>query len=216
MKITAKLSEGVLTLALPSRIDTTNASEVEEGLKKAIEAHQGFEELNLDAKGLEYISSVGLRVLLRLRRAHGDMMVTEVKPEVYDIFEMTGFTEMMEVRKGYRTISIEGCPLIGEGYFGKVYRISPDAIVKMYFRTPGPEMSIKERSRAKMAFVLGIPTAISYEVVRIAGTENTFGSVFELVDAKSMDSIMKKEPNRIKEMEDVYCNLLKTISATKV
>ncbi|MCR5491611.1 MAG: phosphotransferase, partial [Bacilli bacterium] len=47
-------------------------------------------------------------------------------------------------------------------------------------------------------------------------TENTFGSVFELVDAKSMDSIMKKEPNRIKEMEDVYCNLLKTISATKV
>lgn len=216
INIKSNLQGNELTLFLNERIDTTNALEVEESLNHAIEASGPFEKLILDACHLVYISSVGLRVLLRLKKAYPEFEIINASNDVYDVLEMTGFTSMMEVRKAYRVLSIEGCPLIGEGYFGRVYRISPDTIVKMYFRTPGTAMPIKERERAKMAFILGIPTAISYEVVRIDGTDDTYGAVFELVDAQSMDGIMKKDPSRNGEMADIYFNLMKTIFNTKV
>ena len=45
---------------------------------------------------------------------------------------MTGFAEMIEIRKAYRTVSVNGCEVIGAGANGKVYRIDPDTIIKVY------------------------------------------------------------------------------------
>ena len=216
MEVSGKILDGALVIAMPPRIDTTNANEAEEAITAVIDANGEFDKLVLDCDKMEYISSVGLRVLLRLKKAHDEFELINVSSDVYDILDMTGFTSMMDVQKAYRVVSIEGCPLIGSGYFGRVYRISPDSIVKMYFRTPGTAMPLKERQRAKMAFVLGIPTAISYEVVKIAGTEDTYGSIFELVDAESMDGIMKAHPERDEEMGKIYAGLMKTIFDTKV
>ena len=51
----------------------------------------------MDCSDLEYISSAGLRVILRLRKQDSELKVTNVSSEVYEIFDMTGFTEMMEI-----------------------------------------------------------------------------------------------------------------------
>ena len=117
-----------LTFFLNGRINSTNASTVEGEINDVISA-QLPECLIIDCGELEYISSAGLRIMLRLRKSYPEFKVVNVSPEVYDIFEMTGFTEMMEVRKAYREVSVEGCELIGSGANGQVYRLTKEEVL---------------------------------------------------------------------------------------
>ena len=115
-------------IALSGRIDSANAAATEQEIASLLDGYTDAA-LTVDAEALEYISSAGLRVLLRLRKQHSDMKIVNVCLEVYEVFEMTGFTEMMPISKAYRKVSVEGCEVIGQGANGKVYRIDPDTIV---------------------------------------------------------------------------------------
>ena len=177
-----KNEDGALVISIKGRIDSTNAPELENEIRKVREGQQDLSVV-IDCEELEYISSAGLRVLLRLQQETGDLKLINVSSEVYEVFDMTGFAEIMEVHKAYRTISVEGCEVIGEGANGKIYRIDLDTIVKVYLNPDAlPEIN-RERELAHIAFVLGVPTAIPYDVVRIEG--GGYGSVFELLDAES-------------------------------
>jgi anti-sigma B factor antagonist len=86
-----------LTLALEGRLDTMTAPELEAELKKSLD---GVETLNLDFSKLEYISSAGLRVLLsahKLMTAKGGMKVTNVNEIVKEVFEVTGFADILTI-----------------------------------------------------------------------------------------------------------------------
>ena len=120
-----------MTIKLNGQIDSTNAALVEKDIMAQLKA-QDDSVVIFDASDLEYISSAGLRVLLRVRKSYSDMRITGVKPEIYEIFDMTGFTEMMQVEKAYRVVSIEGCEEIGRGANGTIYRIDQDNVVKVY------------------------------------------------------------------------------------
>ena len=91
-----RTDKNILYINLEGKIDATNAPEFEEKISEIKNANQGMHTV-LDADKLEYISSAGLRVLLRMRKAEPDLAIINVSPEVYSVFEMTGFTEMMEV-----------------------------------------------------------------------------------------------------------------------
>lgn len=201
-----------LYLCLEGRIDTNNAAAVEADCKKVIDANPGLSYV-LDAENLVYISSAGLRVILRLRKDHADLQLINASSEVYDILEMTGFTEMLPVQKAYRQLSVEGCTLIGQGSNGLVYRIDPETVVKVY-RNPDalPEIQ-NERELARKAFVSGINTAIPYDVVKVG---NSYGSVFELLSAKSLSKLLKAHPENLEEYLHVFVRLLKQIHATEV
>ncbi|MBR5049050.1 MAG: STAS domain-containing protein, partial [Erysipelotrichaceae bacterium] len=110
-EVTEKQDNGKLIIGLSGRIDTSNAQEVEQSIRTILEK-QPAETVILDCEKLEYISSSGLRVLLRLHKEISDLRMINVSSEVYEIFEMTGFTEMMTVEKAYRTVSVEGCEVI--------------------------------------------------------------------------------------------------------
>jgi len=126
---------------------------------------------------------------------------------------MTGFTEMMEVQKAYRQISVEGCEIIGQGANGKVYRIDPDTIVKVYLNPDSlPEIQ-RERELARTAFVLGIPTAIPYDVVRVG---DGYGSVFELLNAASFAQLLIRGEKTVEEVAEMSVDLLKQIHGTEV
>ena len=90
------------TVKLSGRIDSANAAEREAALNKDIGDFSGS--LIIDAADLEYISSAGLRVILRIKKAIPDTKIINCKSETYDIFDMTGFTEMMEISKAYREL----------------------------------------------------------------------------------------------------------------
>ena len=96
-------------IELTGRIDSTNSNKLEEEILKEIENYKG--EIIFDAKKLDYISSAGLRVILNIKKKNDETKVINCKPEIYEIFDMTGFVEMMDISKAYREISIENCLL---------------------------------------------------------------------------------------------------------
>ena len=125
------MSDKTVTIPLHGRISSDNSAAVEQEIMSKLEGYDG-NSVVLDASSLDYISSAGLRVILRLKKAYPDITVSNVSSEIYDIFEMTGFTEMMNVEKAYRVVSIEGCEEIGRGANGTIYRIDKDNVVKVY------------------------------------------------------------------------------------
>jgi uncharacterized protein (TIGR02172 family) len=196
------------TIKLSGRIDSANAAEREAELNKEIGDYSGI--LIIDAAELEYISSAGLRVILRIKKAVPDTKIINCTPETYDIFDMTGFTEMMDISKAYRVLSVEGCEIIGEGANGIVYRTDPDTIVKVYKNPDSLEEIHNERELARKAFVMGIPTAIPYDVVKVG---NLYGSVFELLNAKSFGKLINAgEP--VEELAKASVGILKTMHST--
>ncbi len=194
------------------RIDSNNAAEIEREIFASLSDKTGSAVV-LDAGELAYISSAGLRIILRLKKACPDLCIRDVSPEIYEIFEMTGFTEMMKVEKAYRVVSIDGCEVIGRGANGTIYRIDQDNVVKAYNNADALEDIQHEREVAKLALILGIPTAISYDVVRVG---DSYGSVFELLNARSFSQILADEPERIEWCADEYVALLKKIHGTVV
>ena len=200
------------TVRLAGRIDSGNAAQTEQAILAQL-AGQTSGAVTLDAAGLEYISSAGLRVILRLKKSFRDLRIVNVSSEVYEILEMTGFTEMMEVEKAYRVVSVAGCEEIGRGANGTIYRIDKDNVVKVYNNADALADIQHEREVAKLALILGIPTAISYDVVRVG---NSYGSVFELLNARSFAKILKSEPEKLDWCVDEYVKMLKTIHGTLV
>ncbi|MGX8773978.1 MAG: ATP-binding protein [Bacillota bacterium] len=201
-----------IKLLLSGRIDSTNAGEVDAEVKSIADGGAALPVL-IDAAGLEYISSAGLRVLLRLRKTNEKIHIINVNPEIYEIFDMTGFTQMMTIDRAYRTVSIEGCEVIGRGANGTIYRIDHDNVVKVYNNADALEEIQHEREVARLALILGIPTAISYDVVRVG---DSYGSVFELLDAKSFSKIIATEPERLDWCVEEYVDMLKKIHGTLV
>lgn len=213
MPIYYETNEGTLIVRLPQRIDTSSVSAVESELTLIL-SNNPHDSLIFDATDLSYISSVGLRLVLKCKKENPSLVVENVSTEVYDIFEMTGFTQILKVVKKFREISIEGCPLIGKGAYGKVYRLSPDTIVKSFFRGNPLSDIERERNLAKEAFVLGIPTAISYDIVKIK--EEKLGSVYELIASDSLLDAFLKNPDQYDHYLSQYIQLLDQMRNTKV
>lgn len=201
-----------IIINLKGRIDTNNSETVNDEifniLKDSIENHI----VEIDAKDLEYISSAGLRVILKLRKQEPSLKIVNASSEIYDIFEMTGFSEMIPISKALRTLSVDGCTIIGRGAKGIIYRYDEETIVKVYINPESlPEIQ-NERNLARKAFVLGIPTAISYDVVKVG---DSYGSVFELLDASSYTELIKSDPENFNQYVKEYANLLRLIHTTR-
>ena len=211
--VNGKLTDDGLVINLCGHIDSTNAGAAEAEITRLREENPA-KNITIDCEDLAYISSAGLRILLRLRKSVKDLSVINVSSEVYDVFEMTGFTEMIDIRKAYRKISVEGCEVIGQGANGKIYRIDADTIVKVFLNPDSLEEIKRERELARTAFVLGIPTAIPYDVVRIEG--GGYGSVFELLDAKSFVKLLIDGDRSVDELAEMSIDLLKLIHSTEV
>ena len=163
MKFT--VADNRLKIFLSGRIDSNNVAEIEKSVQNIVKENPGCK-LNFDADELKYISSAGLRFLLKFSKTHGKISVENVSKEIYDIFEMTGFTRLFDVQKKLRNVSIEGCELVGTGLSSKVYRIDADTVIKVYDVNVPYYKITREIDLAKKAFLAGIPTAISYDIVR--------------------------------------------------
>jgi len=207
-----KQEDGILTIELGGRIDSSNSQQAEAEITE-ICGKCGGDAVVVDLEDLEYISSAGLRVILRLKKSHPELKIVNASSEVYDIFEMTGFTEMIPIEKAYRKLSVDGCEVIGQGSNGKVYRIDRDTIIKVYMNPDSLPDIHRERELARKAFVMGIPTAIPYDVVKVG---EGYGSVFELLNAKSFSKLIVAEPENTDHYIELYVDLLKKIHATEL
>lgn len=204
-------NNNTLTIQLDDRIDTTNAVEVEQQIFTLIDTYKP-QNLVLDAKALSYISSVGLRAVLKLKKSIAHTQVVNVSPDVYDIFQMTGFTDMMEIKKALREISVDGCEIIGKGGHGTVYRLGEDTIVKLYREKEPLDEIEREISYAKKAFVYGIPTAISYDMVKCG---DRYGVVFELINADTLSNRIYADSEGFEGYSEKYSAIVKQLHQTQ-
>ena len=181
------------TVKISGKIDANNAKQFENELLAAAVGSNVI----LDAGELEYISSAGLRVLLKLKKqSGGEVSVINVSPEVYDIFDVTGFTNILNVKKALRSISTEGLEIIGKGATGSVYRIDRETIIKVFNPNVGLTMINNEGRKAKNAFVFGVPTAISYDTVKVG---DCYGVIYELLDAEDLLNVVRKDKAHISD-----------------
>ena len=97
LNINKQAENGKLVIALEGRLDTTTAPQLEESMKESI---NGVTELVMDFEKLEYISSAGLRVLLscqKIMSKQGSMKVIHVSDLIKEIFEVTGFIDILTI-----------------------------------------------------------------------------------------------------------------------
>ena len=207
-----EIENGKVIACLEGRIDSTNAPRLQEELEEILAWHPG-QTLEIDAGALEYISSAGLRVLLKLRKEQDGLTVRNVSPEVYEILQMTGFTDLMDVKKKLREFSVEGCEIVGRGAVGTVYRVDEDTIVKVYESPDSLPMIENEQKRAKQAFRKGIPTAISYDVVKVG---DKYGSVFEMLKAATYNDLVIRQPERLDEIVRQYARFIREMHAVEM
>ena len=212
MDVTYRLDKDILYIAIEGRIDASNAAAAEEkvfGIKK----ENPGKHVVVDADKLEYISSAGLRVILRLRKEEPKLAIINVAADVYEVLDMTGFTDMVTVEKAYKRMSVEGCEFIAKGANGAVYRYNDETILKTYFAKDAlPEIK-QERENARRAFVLGINTAIPYGIVRVG---DGYGTVTELLNATSVTKLIRANSEDMTQAAKYYIDMLKNIHSTQV
>ena len=144
---------------IKGKIDSTNAADFENELMAAKPSE-------LDASQLEYISSAGLRVLLKLTKAVGDVTVNNVSSEVYEIFDVTGFTEILNVKKAFREIDLTGKEILGKGGNGTVYRLDAETIVN--------RISEKSVPKTGLYFCVNIVSIRQYSFSDITPSDSIF------------------------------------------
>ena len=212
MDVAYRLDKDILYISVEGRIDASNAAVAEDKIFNIKKENPG-KHIVVDADKLEYISSAGLRVILRLRKEEPNLAIINVAADVYEVFDMTGFTDMVTIEKAYQRMSVEGCEFIAKGANGAVYRYDAETIVKTYFAKDAlPEIK-QERENARRAFVLGINTAIPYGIVRVG---DSYGTVTELLNATSVTKLIRENPDDLTQAVKYYVDMLKNIHSTQV
>ena len=114
--------------------------------------------------------------------------------------------------KEYRKISVDGCKRIGKGAKGDVYRYDDELIVKVYNEKNTYKDVEREIELARTAFVMGLPTAISFGIVSVG---EKYGAMFELIEAKTLSELIAKNPEHVEYYAGIMAQLAHQIHHTE-
>lgn len=120
----------------------------------------------------------------------------ELIKHVNFIWPGTFDSEKARYRK-YREVSVDGCKLIGRGAKGDVYRYDDELVIKVFNQNNTYHDVEREIAMSRRAFILGIPTAISFGIVSVG---DRYGAMYELVDSETISSCIARAPGQV----DVY------------
>ena len=210
MQIQTVFNGAVATVHIEGSINSGNA----DAASDALAALPGdARSVLVDAAALDYLSSAGLRVLLALKKRCGQeksFRIIHVNADVMGIFDMTGFSEIMDIEPAARKITLDGCEVIGRGACGECYRIDDETIIKLYYDDTDPSVIEHEKSIAKKAFVMGIPTAISYDIVEAEGRR---GVVYEMIRSQTLCELIRADSANTDRYIAMYADVCRKIHA---
>ena len=121
-------------------------------------------------------------------------------------------SEKARFRK-YKEISIEGCKLIGRGAKGDVYRYDDEFAVKVYNQNNTYHDVEQEIALSRRAFILGIPTAISFGIVSIG---SQYGAMYELVESETFSQCIARAPGQVETYARMMAELAHRIHDVEV
>ncbi len=165
-------------------------------------------------KNLEYISSAGLRVLLKVKKQKKiEAEINNVSDEVYDIFEVTGFTQLFKVSRKMRAIFLERTELVIRSLNGGIYAQKDDTMVKVFNKGISLNEVKKERESAQTAMIAGVPTLIPFDVVTVG---DCYGIIYESAGSTTLAGAIKKDPGKLPELAEKFADFLHEIHGIEV
>ena len=115
--------------------------------------------------------------------------------------------------KKYKEVSVEGCRLIGRGAKGDVYRYDDELVIKVFNRNNTYHDVEREISLSRKAFIMGIPTAISFGIVSVG---SRYGAMYELVDSATVSKYIAANPAQVETYARMMAELAQTIHSIEV
>jgi uncharacterized protein (TIGR02172 family) len=206
MELTQTQIGDTQVLQLRGRLDATSARDLDRDWVSA-----DTRQVTLDLQHCDYVSSAGLRIFMRLQReakAKGAALtLSGVSPAVYDVLDLTGLTKLFDVRRKAREVSLDGLEFLSAGLCGQVFRLDAETIIKLYNPGVAPHVAEQEKEFARAAFVAGVPTALSYDVVSCG--ERT-GVVYEMLDAVQLSALIRQHPQQVEHYATVLAEVAQT------
>ena len=115
--------------------------------------------------------------------------------------------------KKYREVSIDGCVQIGHGAKGDVYRYDDELVIKVYNQNNSYHDVEMEITQSRQAFILGIPTAISFGIVSVG---DRYGAMYELVNSSTISKCIARYPDQLEAYANIMADLARLIHNTEV
>ncbi len=210
MLITANRSGAALELSLEGRLDSNTAAHLEKAL-----VLEGVTALTLNMAQCGFVSSAGLREILRAQKhmtaRGGSLTLSGVSRDVREVLDVTGFSKFLTIRNKVRQISIDGLEFISAGACGECYRLDRETVVKLYNEGTDPRVAEQEKEFARAAFVLGIPTAISFDIVACG---NRTGVIYEMLDAQTLSALIRSNLDQVDEHAKTLASVARNIHET--
>lgn len=107
--------------------------------------------------------------------------------------------------KKYKEVSVDGCKLLGRGAKGDVYRYDDELVIKVFNKNNTFSDVEREIALSRSAFVLGVPTAISFGIVSVG---NRYGAMYELVDSETISQCIARAPGKV----DTYAKIMSDVA----
>lgn len=213
MNIKQIVDDNTLTIVLEGRLDTNTAPELETVLKSNL---TGVTNLVLDMIQLDYLSSAGLRVILmaqKIMNNQGEFRVRNANAMIMEVFEVTGFVDIINIETPslYKQIILDESKIMGRGATGAVYQYQEDSIVKLYFSDSALEEIEREKKYARETFILGVPTAISLDIVKVG---DKFGLEYEFIKSSTLSGEIMKSPEKIDELVSKLVDVANSLHTT--
>ncbi len=205
--LTTEFEEDTLTIHMCGRVDTNNIGGIQNEINEALESND-VSSVIVDAKELEYISSIGLRTMLGIKKRINTFKIINVSDGVYDVFEVTRFTDIMDVKRAHRKIAVDNCAILGKGACGTVYKLDDERIVKVFVDGYELEKVEKERDNSQNAFTHGIDTAIPFDIVEVG---RGYGLIYEIINADTLKNVMQKDRGRLGYYIEIYAAYVKNM-----
>ncbi|MBP9996759.1 MAG: phosphotransferase [Lachnospiraceae bacterium] len=111
-----------------------------------------------------------------------------------------------------KEFSIDGLEAMGKGGTGECYRVDEDKILKLYYEGMPREMAYREKDCSRTALIIGVPTPISYDVVKVGERR---GVIYEILNAKTMSQAIAQNPDKLREYARIYADIAKSLHNVK-
>lgn len=190
---------------LKGEIDSFNSKEFEEDL---LRFHEENGDVILDASELEYMSSSGIRVLVKLSRLQNEIRIDNVNDAMFSIFYSSGLTEIFKINREMVKMTNDNWEVAGVGASGTVYKVNNDTAIKVYKEGTKFEYVNQERELARQAFICGVPTIIPN---RNAMVGDQYATIFELVNSVCLGEAFMDNPDKFDQLMDEYVRMIKDL-----
>ncbi|MGA1398818.1 MAG: phosphotransferase [Phycisphaerales bacterium] len=206
---------GTLAVAVPRHLTERSVP----GLEARIVWDHTIEAV-LDFAACDFVSSAGIRFVLsvhqRMLAAGGRVRVTNLHGDVAGVFEVTGLAQILHLEhvdaepRPPREISIDGIKPFSAGVCGECFRIGPEKIVKLYRDGVSPAVAEQEKRLARQAFIMGIPTAISFDMVSCRGR---VGVEYEMLEAELFSDVIRRDPDDVERYAEMLAEVMGKVHA---